>query len=52
MTCSHPTGYSRATITVPEPKRPNLAARLKGSGRKQPLLFMGHSDVVIADPKK
>ena len=27
-------------------------ARLKGSGRKQPILFMGHSDVVTVDPKK
>src|SRR5689334_6861293 len=35
-----------------DPKRPNLVARLKGSGRKQPLLYMGHSDVVTVDPKK
>src|SRR6476620_8732117 len=35
-----------------DPKRPNLVARLKGSGRKQPILYMGHSDVVTVDPKK
>src|SRR4051812_1627253 len=35
-----------------DPKRPNLVARLKGSGRRQPILYMGHSDVVTVDPKK
>src|SRR5262245_14750734 len=35
-----------------EPERPNLVARLKGSGRKRPLLLMGHTDVVNVDPKK
>jgi acetylornithine deacetylase/succinyl-diaminopimelate desuccinylase-like protein len=35
-----------------EPDRPNLVARLKGSGRRQPLLLMGHTDVVTVDPKK
>ncbi len=34
------------------PKRPNLVARLKGSGRKRPLLIMGHTDVVNVDPAK
>ena len=29
-----------------EPGRGNLVARLKGSGRKRPLLLMGHTDVV------
>ena len=32
--------------------RPNLVARLKGTGRKRPLLIMGHTDVVTVDPKK
>ncbi|HUQ90632.1 MAG TPA: M20/M25/M40 family metallo-hydrolase [Bryobacteraceae bacterium] len=32
--------------------RPNLVARLKGSGKKRPLLIMGHTDVVNVDPKK
>jgi acetylornithine deacetylase/succinyl-diaminopimelate desuccinylase-like protein len=35
-----------------EPHRPNLVARLKGSGAKRPLLIMGHTDVVNVDPKK
>jgi acetylornithine deacetylase/succinyl-diaminopimelate desuccinylase-like protein len=39
-------------IFASDPKRPNLVARLKGNGKKQPLLYMGHSDVVTVDPKK
>lgn len=35
-----------------EPHRPNLVARLKGSGKKRPLLIMAHTDVVNVDPKK
>ena len=35
-----------------EPHRPNVVARLKGSGKKRPLLIMGHTDVVNVDPKK
>lgn len=35
-----------------EPNRPNLVARLKGSGRKRPVLIMGHTDVVNVDPAK
>ncbi|MBL8177052.1 MAG: M20/M25/M40 family metallo-hydrolase [Bryobacterales bacterium] len=35
-----------------DPQRPNLVARLKGSGAKKPLLLMGHTDVVNVDPKK
>ena len=35
-----------------EPNRGNLVARLKGNGRKRPLLLMGHTDVVVVDPKK
>jgi acetylornithine deacetylase/succinyl-diaminopimelate desuccinylase-like protein len=34
------------------PHRLNVVARLKGSGRKRPLLIMGHTDVVNVDPKK
>ena len=34
------------------PHRPNVVARLKGSGRKRPLLIMGHTDVVNVDPAK
>ena len=39
-------------ILALEPRRPNVVARLKGSGRERPLLIMGHSDVVNVDPKK
>ena len=35
-----------------ETNRPNLVARLKGTGKKRPLLIMGHTDVVNVDPKK
>lgn len=39
-------------ILAADPKRPNLVARLKGNGRKAPLLYMGHTDVVTVDPTK
>lgn len=32
--------------------RPNLVARLAGSGRKRPLLIMAHTDTVNVDPAK
>jgi acetylornithine deacetylase/succinyl-diaminopimelate desuccinylase-like protein len=35
-----------------EPHRPNVVARLKGSGKKRPVLLMGHTDVVNVDAKK
>lgn len=35
-----------------EPHRPNLVARLKGSGKKRPILLMAHTDTVNVDPKK
>lgn len=35
-----------------EANRPNLVARLKGNGKKRPLLLMGHTDVVNVDPRK
>lgn len=35
-----------------DPKRPNLVARLRGSGKKRPVLIMGHTDVVDVDPAK
>src|SRR5262249_16060542 len=35
-----------------EPNRANLVARLKGNGRKRPILIMGHTDVVTVDPTK
>jgi hypothetical protein len=35
-----------------EAHRPNLVARIKGSGKQRPLLLMGHTDTVNVDPKK
>jgi len=32
--------------------RPNLVARLRGNGRRKPLLVMGHTDVVTVDAAK
>ncbi len=34
------------------PNRPNLVARLRGSGKKKPVLIMGHTDVVNVDSTK
>ena len=39
-------------VVALEANRPNLVARLKGTGKKRPLLIMGHTDVVNVDPKK
>lgn len=35
-----------------EAHRPNLIARLRGNGKKRPVLIMGHMDVVNVDPAK
>jgi acetylornithine deacetylase/succinyl-diaminopimelate desuccinylase-like protein len=35
-----------------DPKRPNLVARLRGNGKKRPVLIMAHTDVVNVDPAK
>lgn len=35
-----------------EPQRPNLVARIRGSGAKKPLLIMAHTDTVNIDPSK
>jgi acetylornithine deacetylase/succinyl-diaminopimelate desuccinylase-like protein len=35
-----------------EPNRPNVVARIKGNGKKRPILIMGHTDVVNVDPSK
>jgi acetylornithine deacetylase/succinyl-diaminopimelate desuccinylase-like protein len=32
--------------------RPNVVARLKGTGKLKPVLIMGHTDVVNVDPVK
>jgi acetylornithine deacetylase/succinyl-diaminopimelate desuccinylase-like protein len=39
-------------IFASDEKRPNLVARIRGSGRKRPVLYMGHTDVVTVDPAK
>ena len=41
-----------AGILSLDPNRSNVVARLKGSGRKRPLLIMGHTDVVTVDASK
>src|SRR5260370_3866410 len=39
-------------VFAKDPRRPNLVARLKGSGKGRPLLIMAHTDVVGAPPAK
>jgi acetylornithine deacetylase/succinyl-diaminopimelate desuccinylase-like protein len=39
-------------IFAADPNRPNVVARLRGSGKKRPLLILGHLDTVNVDPKK
>ena len=39
-------------IFAKEAHRPNLVARIKGTGKQRPLLIMGHTDTVNVDPKK
>jgi len=41
-----------AQILGSDVNRSNVVARLKGNGRKRPLLVMGHSDVVTVDESK
>ncbi|MBM3769579.1 MAG: M20/M25/M40 family metallo-hydrolase, partial [Acidobacteria bacterium] len=44
-------GIATKTFTVAK-GRPNIVARLKGSGKKRPILVIGHTDVVAVDAKK
>lgn len=39
-------------VFASDPKRPSLVARLRGNGKKRPILMMGHTDVVNVDPAK
>ena len=39
-------------VFAKEPNRPNIVARIKGTGKKRPLLILGHTDVVTIDPTK
>jgi acetylornithine deacetylase/succinyl-diaminopimelate desuccinylase-like protein len=41
-----------AQILFKDPERPNVLARLKGSGKKRPLLLLGHIDTVTVDASK
>ena len=43
---------NKILILDPASKRPNIVARLKGNGKKKPILIVGHSDTVNIDPKK
>ena len=39
-------------VFAKDPQRPNLVTRLKGNGKKRPILVLGHTDVVTIDAKK
>jgi acetylornithine deacetylase/succinyl-diaminopimelate desuccinylase-like protein len=39
-------------VFAKDPSRANFVARLKGNGKKRPILIMGHTDVVTVDPAK
>lgn len=39
-------------VFAKDPQRPNLVVRIKGNGRKRPILVLGHTDVVTVDAKK
>jgi acetylornithine deacetylase/succinyl-diaminopimelate desuccinylase-like protein len=44
-------GISSQVLAL-DPNRPNIVARLKGNGKKRPLLIMGHTDTVTVDAAK
>src|SRR5262245_49833517 len=44
-------GIATQTLAL-EPDRANLVARIKGNGKKRPILIMGHTDVVTTAPEK
>ena len=41
-----------AELIALDSNRANVVARLKGTGRKRPILIMGHTDVVTVDTTK
>ena len=45
-------GIPTQVFVQKDANRPNLVARLKGSGKARPLLVMAHTDTVNVDPKK
>ena len=44
--------FTRTNLADPSIIRPNIIARLKGTGKKKPLLIVGHTDTVNIDAKK
>jgi len=44
--------FTRTNLADPSRVRPNIVARLKGNGKKKPLLIVGHTDTVNIDAKK
>src|SRR5215207_1165229 len=44
--------FTMDNLADPTVLRPNLIARLKGSGKKKPILIIGHTDTVNVDAKK
>ena len=41
-----------AQMFATDPQRPNVVARLRGNGKKRPLLILGHLDTVTVDASK
>ncbi len=41
-------GFTDVQVIGPDPRKGNLVARLKGSGKKRPILLLAHLDVVEA----
>ena len=39
-------------VFAKDPARANIVARIKGNGKKRPILVLGHTDVVTVDPAK
>ena len=39
-------------VFAKDPQRPNIVARIKGNGKKRPILVLGHTDVVTVDAAK
>src|SRR5512144_2778867 len=39
-------------VFAKDPKRPNLVARIRGNGKKRPVLLMAHLDTVGVQPEK
>jgi acetylornithine deacetylase/succinyl-diaminopimelate desuccinylase-like protein len=39
-------------VFAKDPARANIVARIRGNGKKRPILVMGHTDVVTIDPAK